>query len=891
MEHWNLRLARRRVWISLLASVALLVTACGGGGSGSGAAPPPTYTATSGLAQKGPLIKGSTVTAQELNASLSPTGQQFSYQVTTDLGAFSPTSTFTSQYIGMNATGYYFDEVQNAVSTATVTLTGYADLTSDSVLNVNLLTTLEYQRVQKLMSSGMTFAAARTQAETEVLAALNIPAGSYGSFDALDLSGSTDGDHILTAVSCLFVYGNSAGPLNQLIANFQSDIGANGVITNTATKAALVAAAKAVNPTAIAANLTAEYASAGVAFSAADISEWIAQAGDGVIGKFTFQIPDATPTTTFTLPASVVAQFAGISVHASAGQLAVNGSPVTGAVTFNTGDTVSLTPGTNSFPNGVLTIYLANSTSNLVKVSFISDLVSIAITPTTPSLASGLAQQFTATGTFSDTSTLDLTNTVTWTSSAPAIARVNATSGLVTAVAPGSAVITASSGSVSGTATLTVTSAVVESIAITPSPASSGIGLSLQLTATGTYSDGTTMNVSTSANWSSSATSIATVGPTTGIITGVALGSTTITAAIGSVTASAPLSITTNTWFPTGSLTMSRAKHTATLLPNGKVLVAGGMVGTSGGLTTQVTASAELYDPVSGRWSATGSLTTARWGHTATLLADGTVLVAGGFDGAGTAMASVELYNPATGIWSLTGSLTTARAGHTATLLPNGKVLAVSGATSELYDPVSGTWAATGNLIQATTGGTATLLGNGKILVDGGTYYGSANMGFPYDQLYDPVAGTWSAAATNPISLLVSQTATVLPNGKVLVAGGNVDGASPGSSAACSLYDPVAGTWSTTGSLATPRANHTATLLPNGTVLVAGGITNEYNTIAAVAEIYDPSSGTWSPAGTLATPVSYQTVTLLMNGVVLMAGGEISPDIGLYPTAAAQLYW
>jgi hypothetical protein len=243
------------------------------------------------VVQKGPLIKGSTVTAQELNPSLSPTGQQFSYQVTSDFGTFAPTSTFTSQFIGLSATGYYFDEVRNAVSSGTVTLTGYSDLAVDKILNVNLLTTLAYQRIQNLVTSRMTFTAARTQAENEVLAALNIPSGSYGGFGTLDLGGSTDGDHILAAVSCLFVYGNSAGTLSQLIANFQSDIGTNGVITSPATKAELIAAAKAVNTTAVVANLTAEYASQGVTFTAANIDSWISQSGDGVIGKFSFQVP------------------------------------------------------------------------------------------------------------------------------------------------------------------------------------------------------------------------------------------------------------------------------------------------------------------------------------------------------------------------------------------------------------------------------------------------------------------------------------------------------------------------------------------------------------------------------------------------------------------------
>jgi hypothetical protein len=217
----------------------------------------PAYTAKSGVAQKGPLIQGSTVTVQELDPSLSPTGQQFSYQILTNFGTFSPTSTFTSQYLGLNATGYYFDEVVNAVSTGPVTLYAYSDLAVDSVLNVNLLTTLEYQRIQNLVTqSNMTFVAARAQAETEVLAALNIPAASYGSFDSLNLTGSSDGDYILAAISSLFVYGNSAGPLSALIARFQSDIGTNGVITNPTTAAALNAAAKGINASTVAANLT-----------------------------------------------------------------------------------------------------------------------------------------------------------------------------------------------------------------------------------------------------------------------------------------------------------------------------------------------------------------------------------------------------------------------------------------------------------------------------------------------------------------------------------------------------------------------------------------------------------------------------------------------------------
>jgi hypothetical protein len=202
--------------------VLLQVSGCGGGSSASSAPPPPiTYTAKSGVAEKGPLQQGSIVTAQELNASLSPTGKQYSYQVATDLGSFSPTSAFTSQYIGVDATGYYFDEVANTVSTGPITLNSYSDLSVDSVLNVNLLTTLAYQRIRTLVTqSGLSFAAARTQAEGEVLKAMHIPpASQFPVFDTLDFRNISDADHLLVAISSVFAYGNTAGNLSALTAS------------------------------------------------------------------------------------------------------------------------------------------------------------------------------------------------------------------------------------------------------------------------------------------------------------------------------------------------------------------------------------------------------------------------------------------------------------------------------------------------------------------------------------------------------------------------------------------------------------------------------------------------------------------------------------------------
>src|SRR5205823_2686018 len=176
-----------------------------------------------------------------------------------------------------------------------------------------------------------------------------------------------------------------------------------------------------------------------------------------------------------------------------------------------------------------------------------------------------------------------------------------------------------------------------------------------------------------------------------------------------------------SSWVPTGNLITARFRHTATLLPNGKVLVAGGNNGAA-------LSSTELYDPASGTWTATGSLGTARARHTATLLPSGKVLVAGGEDDAHNDLSSAELYDPASGTWTATGSLGTARKNHTATLLPNGKVLVAGGtngaddpglSSTEQDDPAGTRWTATGNLGTAHLRNTATLLPNGEVLVAG----------------------------------------------------------------------------------------------------------------------------------------------------------------------------
>ena len=336
-----------------------------------------------------------------------------------------------------------------------------------------------------------------------------------------------------------------------------------------------------------------------------------------------------------------------------------------------------------------------------------------------------------------------------------------------------------------------------------------------------------------------------------------------------------PVQATPNTWSFTGSMATMRAWHTATLLPNGKVLVAGGY-NNSGALT-----SAELYDPATGIWSATGNMGVARDHHAATLLPNGKVLVTGGWDD-GDPLASAELYDPATGTWSATGSMDDSRALQTATLLLDGKVLVAGGMTSsygflgsaELYDPATGTWSATGNMDSARYVHTATLLPNGKVLVAGGDF----DIQHTRAELYDPATGTWSVTGDMLGSYICCHTATLLPNGRVLAAGGE----NPTYLTHAEVYNPATGAWSLANSMGAAREFHVAVLLPNGKVLVAGGYNG--NTLA-LAELYDPAAGTWSATASMGAARRYHSATLLPDGRVLVVGGLSSEYL-----SSAELY-
>jgi len=521
-------------------------------------------------------------------------------------------------------------------------------------------------------------------------------------------------------------------------------------------------------------------------------------------------------------------------------------------------------------------------------------LVSLSVTPTAGTLAVGQSQQYQAIGTYTDGSSQNLTSSVSWYAVPQTSASVNS-GGLVTATGQGNVNITAAYGTYSGVSTLMVGPAGLISIAVSPSTASIPVGSNQQFVAVGSYSDGSTQDITSSATWT--ATGTASSVSATGLATVLAGGSTTITASSGSLTGSAVLTVQT----ATVALNTSRYEHSATLLNNGSVLIAGGVSCPSAGSCTYLN-SAEVYNPSSGTIANTGNMAASRMAP-AVPLGNGKVLVAGGYSCDAnqncTSLNSAEIYDPGAGTFSSAGNMTVDRYGHTMTLLSTGKVLIAGGqtcssatsctalSTAELYDPIAGTFTATGNLNAARFNAAAVALSSGQVLIAGG--FDGTN--FPAAaELYDPVAAAFSVTGSLNTPR-ANSTATLLNNGQVMIGGGSTC-SSPGCpTAVTELYNGGSFYYPTypTGNLNVSRFDQTATLLTNGQVLFAGG----YDSCAAscisdgTTEIFDPVAFAFTSSQALSTGRSGHTATLLSDGGVLVVGG-INSGVTLSSTDSYQ---
>lgn len=318
------------------------------------------------------------------------------------------------------------------------------------------------------------------------------------------------------------------------------------------------------------------------------------------------------------------------------------------------------------------------------------------------------------------------------------------------------------------------------------------------------------------------------------------------------------------TFVEADEMVWNRSSHVAVLLQSGKVLIAGGFPVDSI-LFPEKSSLAELYDPITNKFSATGSMLTPRVGHAGVALPNGTVLICGGVDNArGAILASAEIYDPATGVFSPTGSMRFARNQHSAVLLSNGKVLVVGGTSdlqggtsAELYDPGTGVFTQTSSMTQerlaqafATPQGALILGGTAADL------YSSATSSFA--PLTTPVAGAWGGMAS-----------TRLRSGKIAALGGSVqpDTWQPNAY----IFDPSTNTFLVIGELIWPRSGATATELQDGRVLLLGGAAD--GRFPDRAEIINPTTGNISALTSMGSGRVFHTATPLPDGRVLIAGG------------------
>ena len=543
--------------------------------------------------------------------------------------------------------------------------------------------------------------------------------------------------------------------------------------------------------------------------------------------------------------------------------------------------TVSFAPTAAGTRTGQLLVYdgavTSPQTANLTGTG-VAVLQSIAVSPSTATIAIGQTQQFTATGSYNDGSQRNITTSAAWSSSNTAVARV--TGGLATARGNGSATIKASLNGISGTANLTV-GAVAPPVITSFSSAANTITAGNSTTLTAVFSGGTgAINNGVGAVTSGTPVTVTPAATTTYMLTVTNSAGSSVTATVTVTVVPAP-AITSFT-AAAAAITPGNSTTLTGVFSGGNGAIDNGVGSATSGTPVTVTPSTTTtytltvtnsvgssvtstvtVSVVDGVFSVVGDLDIEN--HTATLLNNGLVLIAGGYSTASQSPVPAQLYNPANGAFIATGDLNTPRSQHQAILLNNGTVLIIGGVDAsgnpttamEIYDPVAGTFTGVGHAPANFVANTATLLNNGEVLLAGGTQgtYGNA---------------TNTAWIFNPGDNFIVQvgslnyarhdhTATLLDNGQVLIAGGQ--DASFNNLATAEIYDPATEQFTLTNSMNNARAFHSANLLNDGTVLLAGCD----GSATPSAELFDPVAGTFTLTGSMNYAHCSYTATLLTN--------------------------